>query len=159
MAAAKVEEAADQATVEIEGIKHPGTCSLDYYWLNSANQLQRNDLLKGGGMNIYVGNLSLETTEDELRQAFAPFGEVTSITIMNDKYIGSGQTNGYGFVEMTSKSAGMTAITVLAGTKVRGRLISIVEALPLSQKNSPYSHILKKGYRPGRSRQRNFQAI
>jgi RNA recognition motif-containing protein len=107
-------------------------------------------------MNIYIGNLSLETTEDEIRQTFTPFGEVTSVTIMNDKYIGSGQTNGYGFVEMTSKSAGMTAITELAGKIVRGRLINVVEALPLSQKNSSYSIIPKKSYRPCRSRQRNF---
>ncbi len=107
-------------------------------------------------MNIYIGNLSLETTEDELRQTFTPFGEVTSVTIMNDKYIGSGRTNGYGFVEMASRSEAMTAITELAGKKVNGRLISIVEALPLSQKNDPCSHVFRKGYRPGRSRQRYF---
>jgi len=46
-------------------------------------------------MNIYVGNLSLETTEDELRKEFTEFGEVISVTIMNDKYIGSGQPRGY----------------------------------------------------------------
>jgi RNA recognition motif-containing protein len=110
--------------------------------------------LKGGGMNIYIGNLSLETTEDELRQTFTPFGEVTSVTIMNDKYIGSGKTNGYGFVEMESKSEAMTAIAELAGKKVRGSLINVVEALPLSQKNNPCSSVRKNGYRPSRSRQR-----
>ncbi len=110
-------------------------------------------------MNIYVGNLSLETTEDELRQAFAAFGEVISVTIMNDKYIGSGQTSGYGFVEMTSKSAGMAAIAGLAGKKVRDHRISIVEALPLSEKNGKHSPALKKGNRPCRSRQRHYQAI
>ena len=57
-------------------------------------------------MNIYVGNLSLETTEDELRKQFTEFGEVISVTIMDDKYIGSGQTRGYGYVEMASKSEG-----------------------------------------------------
>jgi RNA recognition motif-containing protein len=116
-------------------------------------------LLKGGGMNIYIGNLSLETTEDELRKTFAAFGEVTSVILMNDKYIGSGQTSGYGFVQMTSKSAGMAAIAGLAGKKVRDRLISIIEALPLSEKNSQRSPALKKGNRPGRSRQRLFQVI
>jgi RNA recognition motif-containing protein len=116
-------------------------------------------LLKGGGMNIYIGNLSLETTEDELREAFAPFGEVTSVTIMNDKYIGSGQTSGYGYVEMISKPAGMAAIVGLAGTKIDDRLISIIEALPLSEKNSQRSPALKKGNRPGRSRQRYYQII
>jgi RNA recognition motif-containing protein len=110
-------------------------------------------------MNIYVGNLSLETTENELREAFATFGEVTSVTIMNDKYIGSGKTSGYGFVEMTSKSAGMAAIAGLAGKKVGDRLISIIEALPLSEKNRKQFPALKKGNRPSRSRQRYFQTI
>jgi RNA recognition motif-containing protein len=55
-------------------------------------------------MNIYVGNLSLEVTEEELRREFMAFGEVISVTIMNDKYIGSGQYRGYGFVEMPSLS-------------------------------------------------------
>jgi hypothetical protein len=157
MAAEEVAEAAVLATVEIEGIKH--LCignQASYYRLNNANQLRCNNLLKGGGMNIYIGNLSLETTEDELRQEFTPFGEVTSVTIMNDKYIGSGQTHGYGFVEMESKSDAMTAIAELGGKRVRGRLISVVEALPLSQKNSPRSRVRKKGYRPGRSRQRYY---
>ena len=105
-------------------------------------------------MNIYVGNLSLETTEDELRSAFTPFGEVTSVTIMNDQYIGSGQTSSYGYVEMTSKTAGIAAIAGLAGKKVRNRTIRVVEALPLSDKNSKRSPALKKNNRPGRSRQR-----
>ena len=55
---------------------------------------------KGGNMNIYVGNLSLDLTDDELRREFMAFGEVISVTIMNDKYIGSGQSRAYGFVEM-----------------------------------------------------------
>jgi RNA recognition motif-containing protein len=108
-------------------------------------------------MNIYVGNLSFETTEDELRKAFETFGEVTSVTIMNDKYIGSGKTCGYGFVEMISKSAGLAAIAGLAGTKVGDRFISIVEALPLSEKSSQQSPTLKKSNRPSRSRQRYYQ--
>jgi RNA recognition motif-containing protein len=55
-------------------------------------------------VNIYIGNLSLETTENNLRREFTEFGEVISVTIMNDKYIGSGQPRGYGYVEMTLKS-------------------------------------------------------
>jgi len=51
-------------------------------------------------MNIYVGNLSLDVTEKELRREFMAFGEVIAVTIMNDKYIGSGQSRGYGFIEM-----------------------------------------------------------
>jgi len=86
-------------------------------------------------MNIYVGNLSLEMTEDELRKEFMAFGEVISVIIMNDKYIGSGQPRGYGFVEMTSKSEGAAAITRLQGKILRSRVIDVVAALPLSDRS------------------------
>jgi len=85
-------------------------------------------------MNIYVGNLSLETTEDELRKVFTEFGEVISVTIMNDKYIGSGQPTGYGYVEMPSKSEGINAIAGLEGKTIRNRAVYFIEALPLSNK-------------------------
>ena len=90
-------------------------------------------------MNIYVGNLSLETTEDELRKEFTEFGEVISVTIMDDKYIGSGQPRGYGYVEMASKSEGAAAIANLKGEKMRNRVINVVEALPLSDKGRTVS--------------------
>ncbi len=92
-------------------------------------------------MNIYVGNLCLETTEDELRQEFAEFGEVKSVTIMNDRYIGSGQPRGYGYVEMVSKSEGTIAISHLEGRKLRNRIVNVVEALPLSDKGGTVSDI------------------
>jgi len=85
-------------------------------------------------MNIYVGNLSLDVTEEELRQEFMAFGAVISVVIMNDKYIGSGQTRGYGFVEIASKSEGEAAITSLKGKKLKSLVIDVVEALPLSDK-------------------------
>jgi RNA recognition motif-containing protein len=85
-------------------------------------------------MNIYVGNLSLAVTEEELRREFTAFGEVKSVVIMNDKYIGSGQTRGYGFVEMASKSQGEAAIASLKGKRLKSRVINVVEALPLSDK-------------------------
>jgi len=102
-------------------------------------------------MNIYVGNLSLEVTEEELRQEFMAFGEVISVTIMNDKYIGSGQSRGYGFVEMPSQSEGQAAITALNGKTLRHRTIDIIQALPLSNNggNGSYSH--KRGGRYSRS--------
>jgi hypothetical protein len=87
-----------------------------------------------GNMNIYVGNLSLDVTEEELRREFMAFGEVISVTIMNDKYIGSGQLRGYGFVETASKSEGEAAIASLKGKTLRGRVIDVVAALPLSDK-------------------------
>jgi RNA recognition motif-containing protein len=83
-------------------------------------------------MNIYVGNLSLEVTEEELRREFLAFGEVIAVTIMNDKCIGSGQSRGYGFVEMPSQSEGKAAITALNGKSLWDRTIDVIQALHLS---------------------------
>ncbi len=105
-------------------------------------------------MNIYVGNLSLETTEDELRKEFTEFGEVISVIIMNDKYIGSGQPRGYGYVEMASKSEGATAIANLEGKKLRDRVINVVEALPLSDKNRMLSFNIRSNSRLNKKRER-----
>jgi RNA recognition motif-containing protein len=90
-------------------------------------------------MNVYVGNLALEVTEDELRQEFVPFGEVISVTIMNDKYIGSGQSRGYGFVEMPSKDQGEIAVAALNGKSLRHRMVDVVLALPLSDNENNVS--------------------
>ncbi len=102
-------------------------------------------------MNIYVGNLSLEVTEEELRQEFMAFGEVISVTIMNDKYIGSGQSRGYGFVEMPSVSEGQAAITALNGKILRRMTIDVIQALPLSGKGSNASYSHKRGGRYSRN--------
>jgi len=107
-------------------------------------------------MNIYVGNLSLETTEDELRKEFTEFGEVISVTIMNDKYIGSGQPRGYGYVEMASKSEGAAAIANLEGKKLRDRLVNVVEALPLSDKGGMLSFNIRSSNRPNKKRERRY---
>lgn len=102
-------------------------------------------------INIYVGNLSLEVTEEELRREFTVFGEVTSVVIMNDKYmvmnnryIGSGQTRGYGYVEMASKDEGEAAIISLNGKRLKSQVIDVVGALPLSEKKalgSPHGRV------------------
>jgi len=110
-------------------------------------------------MNIYVGNLSLETTEDELRKEFTDFGEVISVTIMNDRYIGSGQPRSYGYVEMTSKSEGATAITNLEGKKLRNRIVNVVEALPLSNKREEEIHDIGNNIRSNKIRERKYQMI
>jgi RNA recognition motif-containing protein len=107
-------------------------------------------------MNIYVGNLPLEMTEDELRKEFTIFGEVISVTIMNDKYIGSGQPRGYGYVEMTSKSEGATAIANLKGKKLKNRVVNVVEALPLSDKSGTASLNIRSS-RPNKSRERRYR--
>ena len=110
-------------------------------------------------MNIYVGNLSLETTEDELREEFTEFGEVISVTIMNDRYIGSGQPRGYGYVEMASKSEGATAVTSLEGKRLRNRVVTVVEALPLSDKRGTTIPDSRNNNRPNKRRERKYQMI
>ncbi|MFC1874852.1 RNA recognition motif domain-containing protein [Chloroflexota bacterium] len=106
-------------------------------------------------MNIYVGNLSLEVTEGELQREFMAFGEVLSVTIMNDKYIGSGQPRGYGYVKMPSQSEGKAAIDALNGKALRHMTINLVEALPLSDNKGDDLHIAKRGsWSASRVRQR-----
>ncbi|MEE8413384.1 MAG: hypothetical protein V3R96_02420 [Dehalococcoidales bacterium] len=105
-------------------------------------------------MNIYVGNLSLEITEDELRKEFTEFGEVLSVTIMNDKYIGSGQQNGYGYVEMASKSEGTIAIANIEGRKLGNRIVVVVEALPLSDKHGTAPVNVRNSSRLNKKRER-----
>ena len=107
-------------------------------------------------MNIYVGNLSLEMTEDELRREFTEFGEVISVTIMNDKYIGSGQPRGYGYVEMVSKDEGTIAIANIEGRKLRNRVVNVVEALPLSDKYGKAASNVSSSNRPNRKRERRY---
>lgn len=82
-------------------------------------------------MNIYVGNLSREVTEDELRQAFEPFGQVTSVNIIKDRY--TGESRGFGFVEMATKSEAQAAINGLNGTSLGERTLSVSEARPRAE--------------------------
>jgi RNA recognition motif-containing protein len=79
-------------------------------------------------MNIYVGNLSYGMSEDELRQAFAAYGEVSSVKILMDRE--TGRSRGFGFVEMPNKGEAETAITQLNGKDVGGRPLRINEARP-----------------------------
>ncbi len=110
-------------------------------------------------MNIYVGNLSLETTADELRKEFTEYGEVISVIIMNDKYIGSGQPRGYGYVEMASKSEGATAIANIGGKRLRDRVVTVLEALPLSDKRGAAIPDIRNNNRSNRRRERKYQTI
>lgn len=79
-------------------------------------------------MNIYVGNLSYQTTEDQLRQAFEAYGQVTSVNIIKDKY--SGESKGFGFVEMAGKEEAEEAMTALNGKELNGRNMNVSEARP-----------------------------
>jgi RNA recognition motif-containing protein len=82
-------------------------------------------------MNIYVGNLSYEVTEEDLRGAFEAFGQVQSATIIKDKY--SGESKGFGFVEMPSKAEAQSAIDGLNGKELKGRTLNVNEARPRSE--------------------------
>jgi RNA recognition motif-containing protein len=81
---------------------------------------------------LYVGNLSLSVKEDELRLAFGAFGQVVSVSVMSDAYIGSQQPRAYAYVEMGLKSECEAAVHGLDGKMLGNRPISVVEALPLS---------------------------
>jgi RNA recognition motif-containing protein len=83
-------------------------------------------------MNIYVGNLALETTSDELKHAFSVFGEVNNVVMMNDGNPNSLETRSFAYIEMNVKSEGVTAINNLKSLIIRGRVINVIEALPLS---------------------------
>jgi RNA recognition motif-containing protein len=79
-------------------------------------------------MNIYVGNLSNDVSEENLRQAFESFGQVTSARIIKDKY--SGQPRGFGFVEMPDQAKAQAAIENLNGKELLGRQMNVNEARP-----------------------------
>ena len=79
-------------------------------------------------MKIYVGNLSYEVTEEGLRLTFEQFGQVESTTIIKDR--DSGQSKGFGFVEMPSKAEGQSAIDDLNGKELKGRTLNVNEARP-----------------------------
>jgi RNA recognition motif-containing protein len=82
-------------------------------------------------MNIHVGNLSHEVREEDLRQAFETFGEVTSAKIITDKF--SGVSKGFGFVEMPTNAEAQAAITGLNGTELKGETLTVNEARPRSE--------------------------
>jgi len=82
--------------------------------------------------NIFVGNLSFNTNEDELRQIFEGYGQVDRVSILTDRE--TGRSRGFGFVEMASDEDGEKAITALNGSQVGGRTINVNEARPKSDR-------------------------
>jgi RNA recognition motif-containing protein len=81
-------------------------------------------------MNIYIGNLSQDVTEDDLRETFETFGQITSIKIIKDKF--TGESRGFGFIEMPGKQEATSAIESLNDTDLKGKTISVNEAKPRS---------------------------
>ena len=79
-------------------------------------------------MNIYVGNLSYEVTEEDLKTAFETFGAVDTVKVIKDNY--TGRSKGFGFVEMPTKSEAQSAIEGLNGKDLKGRNLNVNEARP-----------------------------
>jgi len=94
-------------------------------------------------VRIYVGNLSYEVTEEDLRQEFGAFGEVASVSIITDR--DSGRPKGFGFVEMASKSEADAAITGLNGKTLKDRTIVVNEARPRTDNRSGGSYGDRRG--------------
>jgi RNA recognition motif-containing protein len=95
-------------------------------------------------MNIYVGNLSYEVTEEDLKQAFEAFGQVESVNIIKDKF--SGRSKGFGFVEMPDKANAQSAINELNGKELQGRSLNVNEARPRTERRGG-----RGGYGGGRA--------
>jgi len=105
-------------------------------------------------MKIYVGNLSYDVTEEELRQEFLAYGEVESVSIITDKY--SGRPKGFGFVEMASKSEAEAAITGLNGKILKERTIVVNEARPRTDNRGGGSYGDRRGSGYGGGRGSGF---
>lgn len=97
-------------------------------------------------MNIYVGSLSYDATEDDLKKAFEAFGQVESVNIIKDRY--TGRSKGFGFVEMPVKDEAYAAIEGLNGKELKGRKVTVNKARPRSES--------RQGFRGGRGGGRRF---
>jgi RNA recognition motif-containing protein len=86
-------------------------------------------------MKIYAGNLSQQATEEKVREAFESFGEVSSATIVKDKY--TGQSRGFGFVEMPDQAQAQAAIKSLNGKEFFGQSLNVSEARPRADRGGP----------------------
>ena len=85
-------------------------------------------------MNLYVGNLPYSATDEELREAFGNFGEVSSVSVITDKF--SGRSKGFAFVEMPDNSAADAAIKALNESEMGGRNIKVNQAKPRGDRSS-----------------------
>jgi len=106
-------------------------------------------------MNIYIGNLSRDITEEDLGQAFEAFGKVSAVAIIKDKF--SGESRGFGFVEMPAKGEAQAAIAALNGKELKGRILNVNEARPRSEDRRSGGRKVGSGgygggYRGGRGR-------
>jgi cold-inducible RNA-binding protein len=105
-------------------------------------------------MKIYVGNLSYDVTEEELREEFAAFGEVESVAIPTDRY--SGRPRGFAFVEMPQVSEGQAAISGLNGKSLKERTLNVSAARPRSDNRGGGSYGDRRGGGFDRDRRRRY---
>ncbi|MCK4859230.1 MAG: RNA-binding protein [Candidatus Omnitrophica bacterium] len=82
-------------------------------------------------MNIYVGNLSYDATDDDLRQLFEEFGQVASANVIKDRY--TGKSRGFGFIEMPVEDEAKAAIAAANGKEIKGRAVKVNETRPRSE--------------------------
>jgi RNA recognition motif-containing protein len=108
-------------------------------------------------MNIYVSNLSFNVQDEDLREFFAPYGEVTSAKVIMDKM--TNQSRGFGFVEMSDETASKKAIAELDGATVENRTIKVMEAKPREDRparnNGGFRNNNGGGYNNGNSYNKN----
>lgn len=95
---------------------------------NNSYMAAKKEGAEGGEMNIYVGNLSLEVTDEDLKQAFRAFGKVITATVIKDRF--TGKSRGFGFVDMPVKLEAQAAINGLNKKELKGRTLRINEARP-----------------------------
>jgi cold-inducible RNA-binding protein len=105
-----------------------GAGGIDLLTADSGNPCRQDRQGEDMSMKLYVGNLSYETTEEQLNTLFSEAGEVTSAKIITDRH--TGQPRGFGFVEMESKLEGQKAISMLNGRSIDGRPLTVNEAKP-----------------------------
>ena len=91
--------------------------------------------------NLYVGNLTFSTTDNDLREMFAPYGAVERVSLVSDR--DTGRSRGFGFVEMSSDAEAASAISALNGKDVDGRPLTVNEARPKAERS-------RGGFRDGR---------
>ncbi len=97
-------------------------------------------------MNIYVGNLSYNVTEENIRTAFEAFGQVATVTLVKDKY--SGQPRGFGFVEMPDQAEAQAAIKNLNGKELLGRQLNVNEARARNERGRSQDQKGRAGRKP-----------
>jgi len=100
-------------------------------------------------MNIYVGNLPPEASEEDLKEAFSSFGQVSKTTIIKDRI--SGEPRGFGFVEMAVKEEAVAAIDGLNGQNLKGRNLKVSEARPKPERSEGNTGEKRGGFRGGNS--------